>query len=180
MPFTKKNIVILLVLGLVIALDHITKGIAIYYLKDTGQVYSFWGDLFRLQYAENSGAFLSLGANLPEALRSMIMTGLNAVILAALLLYLILRKKISLLLLYGLSMIVAGGLGNLIDRVVRGGHVVDFMNMGITTNTFMLRTGIFNVAELAIMAGLFLVVLNEVLEIRQKKKTALKEVQQKK
>jgi len=48
-----------------------------------------------------------------------------------------------------LMLIVGGGLGNLIDRLFFGGKVTDFVSMGIGP----LRTGIFNVADVAIMFG---------------------------
>ena len=63
------------------------------------------------------------------------------------------------------SLVAAGGIGNLIDRIFRQGRVVDFMNMGITVNQFPLRTGIFNVADVAIMAGLFLIIAIEFLHL---------------
>jgi signal peptidase II len=49
--------------------------------------------------------------------------------------------------------VAAGGLGNLWDRLATGGWVVDFMNLGVGP----LRTGIFNVADVALMAGVALV-----------------------
>jgi signal peptidase II len=49
------------------------------------------------------------------------------------------------------GLIIGGGLSNIYDRIVAG-KVVDFMNIGIGG----LRTGIFNVADNAIMIGLFL------------------------
>ena len=42
-----------------------------------------------------------------------------------------------------------GGVGNLIDRVLFENGVIDFLNVGIGN----LRTGIFNVADMAIMTG---------------------------
>jgi signal peptidase II len=48
-----------------------------------------------------------------------------------------------------LTLIVAGGAANLLDRLAYGA-VVDFLNLGIGGR---LRTGIFNVADLAIAAG---------------------------
>ena len=42
----------------------------------------------------------------------------------------------------------AGGASNLVDRIAYG-SVIDFMNLGIGS----LRTGIFNVADMAIMLG---------------------------
>lgn len=164
-----KIILILSILLSLIVLDHLTKWIAIHYLKYSGMSYHFLGDLFRLQYAENTGAFLSLGASLPDGMRSVVMTGLNTVILGGLLLYMFLSRNIQRLPLCAFSLVAAGGIGNLIDRIFRDGRVVDFMNMGITSSGFTLRTGIFNVADVAIMAGLFLVLLNEAFIISRKK-----------
>jgi len=52
------------------------------------------------------------------------------------------------------SLMVGGGAGNLFDRATSGG-VIDFMNVGIGG----VRTGIFNVAAVAILAGLVLLLL---------------------
>ncbi len=52
-------------------------------------------------------------------------------------------------LLIPLSMILAGGFANLWDRILNGGVVIDFMNMGIGS----LRTGVFNVADVFITFG---------------------------
>jgi signal peptidase II len=46
-------------------------------------------------------------------------------------------------------------MGNLLDRIVRDGSVIDFMNLGLGH----LRTGIFNVADVQIMLGLGLLLL---------------------
>jgi len=48
--------------------------------------------------------------------------------------------------------VCGGGLSNLVDRIAYDGHVVDFLNIGIGS----LRTGIFNVADMAITAGALL------------------------
>jgi signal peptidase II len=162
--------VVFSILVLLIALDHGTKWLAIRYLSNTQSFYSFCGDTFRLQYAENTGAFLSLGANLPDGVRTTVMTGLNALILGSLVLYMFISKKITLLPLCAFSLVAAGGIGNLIDRIFRHGRVVDFMNMGLNVNQFPLRTGIFNVADVAIMAGLFLVIGNEIHHMRRQGK----------
>jgi signal peptidase II len=54
----------------------------------------------------------------------------------------------------GLYLILAAGLSNLLDRFIRG-RVIDFLNLGIGT----LRTGIFNMADLALFVGVALAVL---------------------
>jgi signal peptidase II len=50
--------------------------------------------------------------------------------------------------LFGLGLVFAGGASNLVDRISRG-SVIDFMNVGLGG----LRTGIFNVADVAILVG---------------------------
>jgi signal peptidase II len=46
------------------------------------------------------------------------------------------------------TLFVAGGASNLVDRITYG-MVIDFMNVGIGP----LRTGIFNVADIAVVVG---------------------------
>ena len=55
--------------------------------------------------------------------------------------------------LLGLALFVAGGASNLFDRLMHG-SVIDFMNVGLGP----VRTGIFNVADMAIMLGAGIVV----------------------
>jgi len=49
----------------------------------------------------------------------------------------------------------SGGLGNLLDRIMNDGRVIDFMNLGIGT----LRTAIFNVADVCITTGVVLLLV---------------------
>ena len=55
----------------------------------------------------------------------------------------------SLMKLFSFALIISGGLGNVIDRLLFDRHVTDFMNIGI--NNF--RTGIFNFADICVTAG---------------------------
>ncbi len=149
------------ILVVLIALDHATKWVAICYLRDAGFSWRSWGDLIRIQYAENTGAFLSLGATLSPTIRSWVMMGLNSVILTAVAVWLIFGRSRPLIVPISLAMILSGGLGNLIDRIFRNGRVVDFMNIGINFGDSSLRSGIFNVADLAIVGGLLLLLYHE-------------------
>jgi signal peptidase II len=58
--------------------------------------------------------------------------------------------------LLGLTLFVAGGASNWLDRVVRG-SVIDFINVGFGP----VRTGIFNVADVAIVLGVTIIVVAE-------------------
>jgi signal peptidase II len=55
----------------------------------------------------------------------------------------------------GLALLTGGGLGNWLDRLLHSGAVVDFVSLGLGS----LRTGIFNVADVAIVAGALLLAL---------------------
>jgi signal peptidase II len=152
----KKLPALLIVLFILILLDQSTKYIAKHYLEGHG-VYSFIGDTFRLGYSENTGAFLGLGSSLPEHIRTLLFSVLVALFLLAFLVYIIKSSSINKIGVIAGALIISGGLSNLIDRLVNNGAVIDFMNLGIGS----LRTGIFNVADMAIMLGAFLLLFNK-------------------
>ncbi len=134
-----------------IGCDRLTKRLATAELRHA-PARSFLGDTVRLTYAENEGAFLGLGSSLPPALRFWLLSAGSAAALVGLLW--LPRTRLGLAGRMGLSLVLAGGASNLWDRA-REGAVVDFLNLGVGP----LRTGIFNVADVAITAGVLLVLL---------------------
>jgi signal peptidase II len=116
---------------------------------------SYLGDLFRLQHAENPGAFLSIGAGLQGEYRFWIFVLGVSIFLIAALWALVKKPYMDQASTIAITLIVAGGIGNLIDRAIKG-TVTDFMNLGIG----WLRTGIFNVADVAIMMGAAILLIN--------------------
>jgi signal peptidase II len=111
-----------------------------------------------LLYAENRGAMLSLGAGLPEQTRFIVFTAGVGVILAGLAAVLVFAAGLTRMRVIGLSLIIAGGGSNLFDRLSNNGRVVDFVMLGAGG----LRTGIFNLADVAILLGasLFLMTIH--------------------
>ena len=144
------------ILVLSVALDRWTKVLAQQHLRGTPRKSWLW-DTVRLEYAENSGAFLSLGASLSPELRNAIFSWAVGLLLAALVVAVYVRKDLSVRARLALAAVAAGGLGNLYDRVFEHGRVTDFMNLGIGP----VRTGIFNVADIAIVVGVALLALPE-------------------
>lgn len=144
----------LAILGIVLATigcDRATKRLASDHLAGRG-AQRFLADTVRLQYVENRGAFLGLGAGLPDWARGGLFVFGTGLLLAGVV-ALGLRHRVRGAGLVGLALLWAGGLSNLIDRLLRG-SVVDFLNLGLGP----LRTGIFNVADVAIMAGCALMI----------------------
>jgi signal peptidase II len=108
----------------------------------------------RLQLVENPGSFLSLGAALPEHLRFGLFTAAVAMLLIGLV-WIAFFAGVGPVRFVALALVAGGGISNLIDRLLYHGLVTDFLNVGIGS----LRTGIFNVADMAILAGALLLVL---------------------
>ena len=145
-----------LVLALLIVItgvgcDQATKQIAAQQLRGTPPI-SFMHDLVRLHYAENRGAFLGLGNTLSPELRFWLLTVATAVLLMGLTIFLVVQWNTARLSFIALSCVLAGGLGNMIDRLLHDGRVIDFLNLGLGS----LRTGIFNIADVAITGGVVL------------------------
>lgn len=140
-------LVVIPLLLLMVACDQTSKRLAAELLEGLGP-HPYLGGSVVFFYAENSGAFLGLGARLTDAARFWLFTvGVSAMLLVFLIK---LHRAESWLELAGWSLIVGGGLGNLIDRVLREGRVIDFLRVGVGE----LKTGIFNFADAAIVAGL--------------------------
>lgn len=139
-----------------LVLDQVTKIIAIHTLKFQGR-HSYLWDTFRFEYTENTGAFLGMGSELPDFIRYGIFSVVVGIFLVLLVIY-IFKAKIEKEQRIAYAFIASGGFSNLIDRVFReNGGVVDFMNVGIGE----LRTGIFNIADMAILfAVIYLLIIS--------------------
>ncbi len=107
-----------------------------------------------LTYTENPGAAFSMFATLPQSVRLGFLVVLSAGAIVVLLLLLVRTRKITFTS-FGFALIMAGASGNLIDRALRGGHVIDF----IRVHYYGWSYPIFNVADSCITVGVILVLL---------------------
>jgi signal peptidase II len=156
MPRFKRSLLVLLLLIFCVGCDQLTKDVAHQYLA-LQPPQSWFYDTVRLQYAENTGAFLSLGGGFSEGVRVFLFQVFPALCLAALAMILF-AQQIPLPTAIAWSLVLSGGLGNLLDRIMNDGRVIDFMNLGIGP----LRTGIFNVADVCITTGVVLLIFQTV------------------
>ncbi len=116
----------------------------------------FVSGLLRIEYTENPGAFLSLGANLPSETRFVVFTVFVVALLIGLAVFALrMPDDTPMAVVVAIALVIGGGLSNLIDRLVNDGRVVDFMQLGVGP----LHTGVFNVADVAIMGGLALMLV---------------------
>lgn len=106
---------------------------------------------FMLDYAENKGAALSFGANLPENQAFWVLQILPMVLLLLIIIHFFKNiKDLSILETIGFAFIFGGGFANLVDRFQNKRHVIDFMIIEV----FGFQTGIFNFADVFITTGL--------------------------
>jgi signal peptidase II len=148
MNVTRLRMYLLLLVLLVVGCDQYTKRLV---RERVTRPQSMLGGSVLLVHAENRGAFLSLGSNLPESTRTVIfVAGVSALIVGALVI--MWRGAADLRNALPIALIAAGGIGNLIDRATRGA-VTDFLVL----RAGPLHTGIFNVADMAITTGVIAV-----------------------
>ncbi|MBS1598081.1 MAG: signal peptidase II [Bacteroidetes bacterium] len=135
-----------------IGCDRATKNLAKIHLMDKEPL-SFLHNTFRLEYVENTGAFLSFGDTWPKAVSFWVFSLFPLAFMSILFIY-VMRKssQMSLWRMMPFAFIISGGIGNIIDRILFDRHVTDFMNVGINN----LRTGIFNFADVYVMIGVFM------------------------
>lgn len=115
---------------------------------------------FELRYAENCGAAFSMLADAPSVVRHGVF-GIAAVIATVVLFWMLFVGKGGGLFAWAVPLIVSGALGNLIDRF-RFGYVVDFFHAFWSYDLPLLGRSwpIFNVADITILVGLGLMLLD--------------------
>lgn len=138
----------LLVLVACVGCDQASKRIATDCLG-AGPAVLLSGGMIRLDRVENTGGFLSLGSGLPPGARFWIYVGVVGAGLTLLAGYLLVRPPIVRGNAVAMALVLGGGLGNWLDRVAHDGTVVDFVQLRLGP----LHTGIFNLADTAILAG---------------------------
>jgi len=149
-------------------LDQATKIWAQKVLKFKPTMYYAWNTI-QLRYAENKGAWGSLGNDWPYFIKIFFLIILPIIILIGLLIYILINKNVSKVYILAFSLIWAGGFGNIIDRI-RFDYVVDFLYMGIGP----VGTNIFNVADVVVVIGSILFLCQNYIEWKTKKTETLK------
>ncbi len=142
---------LIILITLVITLDQFTKNYINYNISD--YLYNNYY-LFKIDFVRNYGAAFNLFNG------NRLFLSLISILSSIVLIYIIfIRNQLSTLSLYGLSFILAGSIGNGIDRIIYG-FVIDFINLNF------ISFPIFNIADISINLG-FILLINNI--IRNKK-----------
>jgi signal peptidase II len=158
----KKILLILSALVIIaanIGCDQASKQYARKHFKNKPAVH-FAMDTLVIVYAENSGGFLSLGSNIKQPFKMIVMIIIPVIAVLFALIFIFTGQYLSWLELFLICGVLGGGISNLYDRIIHNGMVTDFLNVGIGN----IRTGIFNLADMAIMFGLLFLVIIQLMK----------------
>ena len=132
--------VVLITISLVI-FDQLVKFIIVNNIYNS--TITIFKGILNFTYVENSGGAFGIGSS------STIMFIIVNIIIIAIILKIIISKKneISLAILISLTLIMAGGIGNLIDRIFRG-YVIDYIDINP-----LMEYPMFNIADICVVIG---------------------------
>jgi signal peptidase II len=153
-----RNLFIVLLIIFNIAIDQITKVFVrstLVYQKSEQVI----GDYFQLIWVENKGAFLGMGSDMNETLRLIFLLILPTLVLGYVVYYIIKTKNLDRISLIAFCCIVGGGIANFFDRFAFG-QVTDFFFIDLGG---VFKTGIFNVADLSVTTGMFMLIFSNFL-----------------
>lgn len=137
------NVIIPIFITVMVGLDQFVK----YYITQNfqlGETKEAIKGIFSLTYLRNYGAAFSILQN-----QKWLFTVITIVIVGAAIYYLIREINSNLWLISSLVLIIAGGLGNFIDRL-RLGYVVDMIDLDF------MNFAIFNIADSFLTVGVFI------------------------
>lgn len=141
---------------LFLLIDIISKQLVLYFMVEN-QTIQIIPHFFSLTYVKNTGvAFSMLEGNILFIL-------LMSVIVVGVLVYFAKNRESGQLENLCYSMILGGALGNFLDRIFYG-YVIDFFDFTL----FGFKMAIFNVADILIVCGVFLLIVLELLKERKK------------
>lgn len=121
------------------------------------------GNNFILTKVENTGAFLSLGSTLNPVIRDTLLLAFPTLVIIVLLVWVFIKNKLKMDILIGLAFIIGGGIGNIVDRILYG-SVTDFLHINLGG---IFRTGIFNMADVSVMTGMFFLLIGSYIQKRK-------------
>jgi signal peptidase II len=144
----KRNyLLFVLTVLVIIVLDQITK-IYIDTHMTLHETIPVVNGFFNITYVRNPGAAFGFLADASPFLRALFLIGVSFFASGLIVYYIIRMKTEDILLTYGMSLILGGAVGNLIDRI-RLGEVIDFLDVYISTYHWPA----FNVADSAVSVG---------------------------
>ena len=143
----KKNSLFWLIAIAFLLIDQVTKYLIVQDFTEVGDTFPLWENVFHLTYVRNTGAAFSVFSGGVSWLR-----WLSLIVSLGLIAFALFGNRLSKLEQIGYGFVLAGALGNGIDRFLFG-YVVDFFDFRL------INFPVFNVADIAINLGIFFLLL---------------------
>lgn len=144
--------ILAIVFAAALALDIFTKYLIKTHMR-YGESRPVIDGFFNIVYALNPGAAFGILSNMHESYRQMFFIGITVIaIIVVLILFIKERRTPSAV---GYALILAGAVGNLIDRI-HTGHVVDFMDFRVASFVWPA----FNIADMCITIGIAMLIID--------------------
>ena len=141
----KKSFLLIAILGIIF--DQLTKYIVVQSFAEIGDTFPIWQDVFHLTYVINTGAAFSFFRGQVDVLR-----WISLIVSVILVIFVWYSPRITRLEQFGYGFILAGAVGNGIDRFLFG-YVVDFLDFRL------INFPVFNIADVAINIGVLLLLI---------------------
>ncbi len=154
----------------VFLIDQITKWMVITYIPVNSIKMQFFGDFLRIVHVRNLGAAFSVGGNLPQTLRSILLAAIPVIILIVVMIVYFRNNTFTWLQRWLICGVAGGGFGNLFDRIFRKEGVVDFIDVKFYGLFGFERFPTFNMADSFIMVCGILLMISFFVQIHKERK----------
>ena len=142
------TVLLIAVLAAVIGLDQLTKWLTVVNLEEY-ESFPIWQDVFHFTYVKNTGMAFGMLKD-----HRWVFMVFSTIAIVALIIYLFRFRPESRWMQISMAMIIGGGIGNMIDRVLLG-YVIDFIDVTL------INFAVFNIADsfVCVGAGIMIVCL---------------------
>lgn len=141
----KNKIKTFIIILSIIVVDQIIKTIIV---AKTNIDFTIIPGVLKLSYVENTGGAYGLGAD-----SILVLIGINILLIVFIATLLIKGKNLETKIRRGLELVLAGGISNLLDRLLRG-YVIDYIDI-----SSLVKYPVFNIADISIVCGVIIIII---------------------
>jgi signal peptidase II len=162
MKIDKTKTLPLMLTGIIIAVDQITKGIisSKWEIDPYNPIVDvFKNDFLQIFHVRNKAIAFSLGVGIPDSVKPVLFVVLPLLVLGVLVWYYFRSDDFTNLQRWAVAGILGGGIGNIIDRIFRPEGVVDFISVKFYGLFGFERWPTFNAADSSVVVCCILLLL---------------------
>ncbi len=122
---------------------------------------------FRLVHTRNLGIAFSIGTHWSAEIRRVLFIAVPALVMIFVLFYYVKGEDLTAGMRWAMAGIVGGGIGNIIDRIIRPKGVVDYLDFKFYGIFGLERWPVFNVADMSVVISAILLLLLFIIQERK-------------